>query len=176
NAGPGPLATQIIERKNSGRHFERSYRRGSPPYQSADREQQASHYGKSTPSTPAIEDHHSSPQGPNERSRGITHPGITLTGVDLGVNGIREQTYIAMSSAGCKKSAYSLRCFSGYCLAGARYVQLQCQARLRREVRMQDMMHNSTSAALTLEGYEHGTMVIPRETTRGEPEINSAAV
>ena len=41
---------------------------------------------------------------------------------------------------------------------------------------MQDMMHNSTSAALTLEGYERGTMVFPRETTRGEPEISVAAV
>ena len=41
---------------------------------------------------------------------------------------------------------------------------------------MQDMMHNDTSAALTLEGYEHGTLVFPRETTRGAPEISVAAV
>src|SRR5215467_6751771 len=90
NFRTGHLAHQIIERKNSCRHFERSYRKGSPPYQGADREQQASHYGKSTPSTPAIEDHHSNPQEPNERSRGITHAGIILTCVDVDVNGIRE--------------------------------------------------------------------------------------
>ena len=41
---------------------------------------------------------------------------------------------------------------------------------------MQDMMHNSTSAALTLEGYEHGTQVFPRETTQCESEISVAVV
>ena len=41
---------------------------------------------------------------------------------------------------------------------------------------MQDMMHNGTSAALTLEGYEHGTQVFPRETTQCESEISVAVV
>src|SRR5262245_10243595 len=82
-----------------------------------------------------------------------------------------------MPWAGCKRSAYSLRCFyrSGS-VAGVVYVLLRCEARLRREVLMQDIMNNSASAVFTPEGYEQSMLASPRETTLLGHENGAVAV
>src|SRR5207249_11910957 len=89
----GHLAHQIIERKNSGRYFERRCRRGSSPHHGADREQQATHSGESTHSPLTIEYHTSGPHKASQRGRRLyILLGTALACVNLGANGTQEQT------------------------------------------------------------------------------------